>query len=134
MEKLQGFTHLGENRPHPVDRHRMTFRHPPAQVAFFDVLGHQKRQVQVGRRAEVEHREDVRVRNARQELGLASKHRPAKIGVSSLGNGQNLHADKSFQGLLLRQVDLAHSPLAQKPLQLVTGDRGSVPSGGSMFR
>ena len=74
------------------------------------------------------------MRNARQELGLTSKHRPAKIGVLSLGNGQNLHADKSFQGLLPRQVDLTHSPLPEKPEHLVARVLGNMPSGGSMFR
>ena len=74
------------------------------------------------------------MRNARQQLGLTSKPGAAKIGVLSLGNRQNLHADKSFQSLLPCQIDLTHSPLPEKPEHLVARDPGNIPYGGSMFR
>ena len=103
-----------------------------SQVSALDVLGHQERQAGFGRRAEIEDREDVGVRDARQQFRLAVEAGPAWLGILARGDRQDLHADEPIQGVLPGQVNLAHPAFIERPQDLAAGDRRSVRAGGSM--
>ena len=69
-------------------------------------------------RAEVEDREDVRVRERGDGLGLALEARE-RVGVRGQLRGKDLDRDVAVELRVARAVDLAHAPGAERREDLV---------------
>ena len=85
VQVRESISDLDQDRPGPFYRHGHVGFHERSKVAPFDVLGDEKRQPEIGRRTEVEDRQDVGMRDARQELGLATETRSARVCVFPSG-------------------------------------------------
>ena len=93
---------------------------PFRQIAAHDELGDDKRQA-VFRSAHIEHRNNVRVIQAGQNLGLDQISLDVPQREDRVGLG-DLDRDLAFEFLVPREIDDAKAPLAQHFLDLVAAD------------
>jgi len=110
VEMGKGLAHREDDGTDLVNRHRRPWAHPAPEITPFGELDDQV-VIPIGL-AEVEDRQDVRVRNLGHQLRFSAEAGGVGLAVQRPLGLQEFDRDESPQGDLPGEVDLGHPPFA----------------------